>query len=705
MIKTVIKRDGREVDFNINRIVNAIELAMKDTKQGIDKELSVHIANDINKINKDKMTVEEIQDIVEDKLMDSRKDVAKEYIKYRNERNKARDSKSNVFEKMQDTFDMKSEDNRDNANKAGDKLQTYRAMIADIACREFARTKTIPEKILKEHKKTIYQHDENYVCLPFFNCILIDYRDMLKGFKVGMTPIETPKSITTAIAILSQIVAHVSSNCYGGNTLAEIDEGLEIYAKRSYKKHFRTGMKWLKNKKRAKKYAWEKLEKEVYDACQGFEYEIQTLTNSRGEVPFLTITFGKGRGKFCRLIQESYLKVRIDGLTGGITPVFPKICFILKRGLNLEPQDPQYDIYQLALKCTSKRIYPDYLMYDKIVEVTGDFKSPMSCRSFLSTYKDENGHIKTDGRFNQGVCSINLVRIAIQSKGDENKFFELLHNALDLTKEALMFRHSMLKGIKAKQAPILYMNGAVARLNPEDTIDKLLYNNYSSISIGYVGLHNCMVALYGKSYYESEEMLEKGTKIMQCLRAYCDKAKEETTIGFSLYSTPAETLATKFCKEDVKDFGIIEGVNDQGYYENSFHYPSNKDITPFEKIDLESHYSKIASGGAIQYVEFGNMENNLEALEKIVTYAYDKCHYFGVNVRPDRCLKCGYKGVINPQHETENDYICPQCGNTDPLTMNICIRLCGYIGSLSERPTIDNKMKEMHNRVVHCGVR
>lgn len=345
----------------------------------------------------------------------------------------------------------------------------------------------------------------------------------------------------------------------------------------------------------------------------------------------------------------------------------------------------------------------DYLNIDKLIENTGDIKSPMSCRSFLATYKDENGNLITDSRFNQGVCSINLVRLAIEAEHDENNFYKLLDDALELARQVLMIRHNMLKQVKAKQAPILYMEGAVARLNAEDSIEPLLLNGFSSISIGYVGLHNAMIALYGKSYYESEEFMQKGINILQYLKDYCDKQKKETTIGFSLYSTPAETLATKFCRQDVKDFGVIEGVNDLGYYENSFHYPSVNDIVAFDKIDFESPFPKIASGGAINYVQFGNMENNLEAIEEIIRYAYDKVHYFGVNTRPDRCLACGFKGMMEVDDVSTNKYRCPQCGNTDKSRMNVVIRVCGYLSNLSERSSVDGKMKEMNTRTIHVG--
>lgn len=422
------------------------------------------------------------------------------------------------------------------------------------------------------------------------------------------------------------------------------------------------------------------------------------------EQPFETITIGRSTSKFGKLFQKAYLETRYKGFTDGTTPVFPKICFFLERGVNLEPTDPNYELFKLAIKCSSVRMYPDYLNVDKLIENVGDAKSPMSCRSFLSTFRNNNGEVITHGRFNQGVCSINLPRLAIQSQGNEKEFYRLLDEALELTRELLMIRHNMLKTVKAKQCPILYTEGAVARLNPEDSIEPLLLNGYSSISIGYVGLHNAMIALYGESYYENKGLMNKAKAILQYIRDYCDEQKNKTTIGFSIYATPAETLATKFCRQDIKDYGIIKGVNDLGYYENSFHYPSVKDISAFDKIDFESEFPRISNGGNINYVQFGNMENNLEALEEVIRYAYDKVSYFGVNTRPDRCLVCGYKGLIESESVATNDYVCPQCGNKDKLKMNIVIRLCGYLGSLSERPTIDMKMKEMNTRVTHLGI-
>ena len=706
MIK-VIKRDGREKNFDKRFIEIAVDKAKEEVGINNDTlpiDIAQSIEEDLIEDNVAEIDIEEIQDMVVKALKEESPKVAEAYKNYREKRNLERDRKSKFLKDIEDIFNQTSEEIRNNANKAGDKLQTYRAMVADVACNNYADTKIIPERLLKKHKKTIYIHDKSYLPIPVFNCININWQDMLdNGFKM-VAKINSPNSLSTAIALLTQIVAHTSSSTYGGNTLADLDIGLEKYAIKSYNKHLEVAKKWITDESKQSEYAWDRLKKECMDSMQSLEYEIATLMNSRGEQPFLTVTIGYGRGKYARLIQECLLKTRIKGYSDGTTPVFPKICFFVEDGLNRNPQDENYDMYQLAIKCSTIRQYPDYINVEQLVKVTGDRKSPMGCRSFLGSYKDKNGNYVINGRFNQGVCSINLVRLAIMSDHNEDKFFKLLQEALEDTKEVLMIRHNMLRTVKAKQAPILYCEGAVARLNPEDSIEPLLYNGYSSISIGYVGLHNCLMALYGKGLDSFDEnIIKKGQKIMQYLRDYCDTQKKETNIGFSLYSTPAETLATKFCVEDVKDFGVIKGVNDKGYYENSFHFPSDTPVNAIDKINIESNFMSIANGGAIEYTEYGNMLHNEKAIEDIITYTKDKLHYVGVNTRADHCLKCGYKGIMQPQHEGENDYVCPQCGNTDKNTMSIVVRLCGYLGSLSERPSVEGKMKEMQNRYTHIG--
>lgn len=702
----VIKRDGRKKIFNMSYIKEAVHKAYLDVR---DEDcfknnyifLEPMIEKDIENLGVDKIDVERIQDLVIESLKKVDKVVAKSYEDYRNERSRRREHKMKLFDDIQDVLDNCSPEARENANKSGDKIQSIRAMVADIATREYNEAKVIPENLLKEHKKRIYIHDEMYFGLPFHNCFLINWKDMLdNGFHIDGTYVRTPNSLRTAVTLLSQIVARCASNCYGGVTLSDLCIGLEKYAQKSFNKHLKIAKE--ENIQDKEGYAWRRLKKEAYDAFQDLLYSINCLCTSRGEVPFVTVSYGLSTTKLGRLIQNAILDVRIDGFEGGISPVFPKEIFILKRGTNLEPEDPNYDIFKKAVKCSALRIYPDYISYDKVVEVTGDYKTCMSCRSFLGSYKDKDGNYITDGRFNIGVMSINLPRLAILSKGNEKEFYKQLDECLELCRQGLMFRYDTMKNVKAKQANILWTEGAIARLNPEDTIEPLLQNGYCSLSIGYIGISNVIHELYGVEYSPNNKLaVEKATKIMQHMRDYCDKLKKKTGLGFSLYSTPFETGATKLCKSDQKEFGIIDGTNSKGYYENSFHFDSDKDIIPFDKIDFESNFSKIASGGAIGYTEFPSMLNNLDALETVIRYAYDKMHYFGINTKPDVCLKCGFHGEIENIDETDNKYRCPHCGNTDNNYISVIRRLCGYTSDLALRKSVDNKMKEINHRHNH----
>lgn len=538
----VIKRDGRVKDYNGNDIINAVtkaceEVGLKDyilPKKIESKVFDYILDNEIEEIQ-----IEEIQDLVVEGLKEFNNDVAKAYEDYRIKRTIVRNTNGKLIKDIEDILNQTSEEIRNNANKAGDKLQTYRAMIADVACNYYADTKIIPKHLLDKHKKSIYIHDKSYMPIQVFNCININWEDMLDNGFTMVTKINKPRSLQTAIALLTQIVAHTSSSTYGGNTLGDLDIGLSKYAEISYNKLLDIAKDWVEGEQKQKDFAWKMLEKECMDSMQSLEYEIATLMNSRGEQPFLTITIGYGRGKYARLIQKCILETRIKGYSDGTTPVFPKICYFVEDGLNRNPGDENYDLYQLAIRCSTIRQYPDYINVEQLVRVTGDRKSPMGCRSFLGSYKNSNGDLVINGRFNQGVCSVNLVRLAIQANKDEDKFFELLQEALEDAKEVLMIRHNMLKTVKAKQAPILYMEGAVCRLNPEDSIEPLLYNGYSSISIGYVGLHNCLVALYGKGIDSfDKDIIKNGQKIMRYMRDFCEAEKKKTNIGFSLYSTP-----------------------------------------------------------------------------------------------------------------------------------------------------------------------
>ena len=710
---TIIKRTGEKATYDEMKIYNALRKAFTETDGSVsaeDEEIINKIVKEVTKDFEDGKvpTVESAQDLIEDKLMESkRKDVARAYVRYRYKRELVREAQTNLDNEILGLRDGTSEEVRNNANKDGKLLQTLKPMIADVTVIDQAQRFFIPPEIMKHHKKEIYIHDMNYFGIPMHNCCLINWEDCLEnGMMIGNAPIEKPNTITVAINLLSQIVAHVSSNCYGGVTLINLTKGLCQYGRGSLNS-------WRKIAKEnnvpdTEDFAWKMLEREIYKSAKGLEYEILTLTNSRGEIPFTTFELdcidleaSEEDQKIQYLIITNMLKVRTEGLTGGITPVFPKLCFELKKGNNLNPEDPYYDVFKMAVKCSSLRLYPDYLMHDKLVEVTGGYKAPMSCRSFIPELHDENGNRVVGGGFNTGVCTVNLPRLAILANHDEKKFYELLDTYLDMAKDVLLIRRDLMKNVKAKQAPILYVYGALARLDPEETIEKLLYKERSTVSIGYCGIHNTLMALYGKSFDTDRSMVKKGEEIVTYMQNYCNRLKEETGIGFSLYSTPYESGATKACREDVKDFGIIEGVNDRGYYENSFHYPSDTPINAFDKIDLEKDMCKHATGGAIMYTEFEDMTKNTDALETVIRYAYDKTHYFGVNVMADRCLECGYNGQVETLDECNSNFRCPQCGNTNNKTLSVIRRLCGYLGSLSERPSVDGKMKEIAHRVKH----
>ena len=703
---TVVKRDGRKKPYDIDRIKSAIGKALIDFENNdkdadlIAETVDERIQNKAYLEDKEEFTVEEIQDIVEDVLKKYDTNLYKVYHDYRVKRTFEREKNSQANKEIQDIIDACSEETTSNGNVDGSKIQSIRALVANVFTRKYAEYKYIPEELLNKHKKELYIHDEQYAGLKFYNCCNVSWEDMFRdGFVLGTTKIETPKSLETAVNVLTQVASHISSNTYGGTTFGNLGEGLLPYAKLSLEKYKKIADTFVIPEKR-EEYVWSELAKEIKNSMQSLEYEVQTLVTSRGETPFLTLGldvpkdyYTEEERKIHNMIIKAILEQRLRGLTDGVTPVFPKLVFQLKRGVNLDPNDPEYEMFKLAVKVSAYRQYPDYIMTDRLQEVTGGVCFPMGCRSF-----------KPDGKFNWGVISINLVRLAIEANKNEDKFFELLQEQLDDCEKYFKIRFNILKDTKAEQAPILYMSGAIAKLEPKDTIERLLYKDWSSISIGYVGLQNCLVALYGEGLEnQNEEMIQKGAKIMQYIRDFCDRKKVETGWGYSMYGTPAETLATKFCEQDIADFGVIEGVNDNGYYENSFHYPSNTLISPFEKLDVESNLNKISSGGAISFVELGDMTKNLEALEDIIRYAYDKTHFLGISSISDRCLKCGYTGEIFTRQNSDFDFVCPKCGNDDKMTLSVIRKLCGYLGSIFERPTAKGKMKEIKNRVNHKG--
>ncbi|MGV6935843.1 anaerobic ribonucleoside-triphosphate reductase [Paenibacillus sp. CMM36] len=728
MIHTqVTKRDGSVVAFNQQKIVEAIFKAMDRTKKGIDKQLAANATKEVVEMlnNVSNVDIEVIQDAVVDVLMQSeRKDVAKEYIGYREVRNLKRRERSSLDKKVSGLLDMSNEEVlKENSNKDGQTIPTQRDLLAGIIAKDYAQAYMMPKRVVEAHNRgDLHFHDQDYSpYFPMTNCMLIDLKGMLEnGFKLGNAQIETPKSITTAAAVTAQIIAQVASHIYGGNTINEIDTILASYVRASFVKHFIVGMKWfegnpndhmlesqvypensiLKNRfPKEYSYAIQMTEKETLDAFQSLEYEINTLVSANGQTPFSTFGFGRGTSWEERQIQIAILRNRIRGLgKEGSTPIFPKLIFALEEGVNLNPKDPNYDIKQLAIKCSTLRMYPDILSVPKVKEVTGSFKFPMSCRSFLSKYIENNEELH-DGRFNMGVVTLNLPRIAIRANKSETEFYNLLDDELEICKEALMFRINRLKGVKAKVAPILYMEGAAGvRLKPEETIDHLLENDRASISLGYIGIHETVLSLFDKHIFDDFIMRQKGLNIVKYLSDKADKWKNETGYGFSLYSTPAESLCYRFCTLDEEKYGVINGITDKGYYTNSFHLDVNKKVTPFEKIEFEKEYPQYASGGFISYCEFDSLVKNPEALEAVWDFAYERVPYFGTNTPVDKCCECGYEGEFKATNE---GFQCPNCNNNNPETSSVIRRCCGYLSQPSQRPFNKGKQKEVVSRVKH----
>lgn len=700
----VIKRDGRVKGFDGTRIKNAISKAMLQTDLGLDEQLVETINNNIIKKIHTNISVEEIQDLVEDELMESnRKDVAKEYIRYRHLRSDYRNKEEGLDKKVNELRDLNEDVANENANKDSKVFNTQRDLLAGITAKDYALRNLLPKDIAEAHLKgEIHFHDLDYS--PFFkmfNCMLIDFKGMLeKGTCIGNADIESPNTIEVATALISQITANVSSNIYGGTTFNRADEVLEPYAKGSYEHHLEIAKEFITDKNKQLEYAKKMTKKSIYKAMKSLEYEINTLYNSNGQTPFFTLNFGLGTSWFCREIQKAILNVRLEGLgKEHKTAVFPKLIFTLKRGLNLNSNDPNYDIKQLALKCTTKRMYPDILSYDKIVEVTGDFKCSMGCRSFLSPYINQNGQTETDGRNNLGVISLNLPRIALESHKSKEQFWKILKQRLELCKKGLLYRVHVLDDVQAKNAPILYMHGATGyRLKADDYVADIFKNGRASVSLGYIGLHEVATIFYGIDWQDNKEAEQFTLDIMKYLKDSTEQWKEETGYGFSIYSTPSENMCNRFCKLDKNVFGNVKYVTDKGYYTNSFHYDVNKTISPFEKIDFEAKYEQYSNGGFIHYCEFPSLINNPNGLEAVWDYAYDKIGYFGTNTPIDKCYECGYEGEFKA---TEQGFECPNCENNDPTTTSCIRRLCGYLGNVIQRNPNKGKLKEMMLRKKH----
>ncbi|MBI0551721.1 anaerobic ribonucleoside-triphosphate reductase [Pectobacterium parmentieri] len=707
MKPVVIKRDGCQVPFDEVRIKEAVERAARAADVN-DADYCATVACAVAQQMQDKSRVDirDIQDAVENLLMSGNyKQLARTYIEYRHDRDIARERHGRLNQEIRGLVEQSNMALlNENANKDSKVIPTQRDLLAGIVAKHYAKQYILPRDVVLAHERgEIHYHDLDYSpFFPMFNCMLIDLNGMLtNGFKMGNAEIEPPKSISTATAVTAQIIAQVASHIYGGTTINRIDEILAPFVTASHAKHKAVAEEWKIPD--AENYARTRTEKECYDAFQSLEYEVNTLHTANGQTPFVTFGFGLGTCWESRLIQESILRNRIAGLgKNHKTAVFPKLVFAIRDGLNHKAGDANYDIKQLALECASKRMYPDILNYDQVVNVTGSFKTPMGCRSFLGVYEEDGQQIH-DGRNNLGVISLNLPRIALEAEGNEDRFWTLLDQRLTLAKKALMTRIARLESVKARVAPILYMEGACGvRLNADDSIADIFKNGRASISLGYIGLHETINALFGNQthVFDDEALRAKAVAVIARLKAATEQWKDETGYGFSLYSTPSENLCDRFCRLDTAEFGVVQGVTDKGYYTNSFHLDVEKKVNPYQKIDFELPYPPMANGGFICYGEYPNLQHNLKALEDVWDYSYTRVPYYGTNTPIDECYECGFTGEFEC---TSKGFTCPKCGNHDSARVSVTRRVCGYLGSPDARPFNAGKQEEVKRRIKHLG--
>ena len=599
----------------------------------------------------------------------------------------------------------------ENSNKNAVTISTQRDLIAGECSKDITDRLLLPEKIVKAHKDGILHfHDKDYFLQPMFNCCLVNLGDMLdNGTVMNGKLIETPKSFQVAAIVTTQIIASISGGQYGGQSI-DIKH-LAKYLKVTYDKHYKKRYNKYIDKgyskdeadSRSREDAKDRMMEELKAGIQTIQYQLNTLMTTNGQTPFVTIFMHMEEGyeyeEELALLIEEILKQRLEGIKNekgvSITPAFPKLVYVLDECNNLTGGKYDY-LTKLAVKCSSKRMYPDYISAKIMKEnYEGNVFSPMGCRSFLSPYKDDNGKYKFEGRFNQGVVSINLPQIGIIANKDMDKFWKLLDERLELCYEALMLRHNHLKGVISDVSPIHYQYGGIARLKKGEKIDRLLENGYSTISLGYIGLYELTYLMTGKTH-TSRKGEEFAVKVMNYLRSKTDEWKSKTGIGFGLYGTPAESLCYRFAKIDKERFGSIENVTDKGYYTNSYHVDVREKIDAFKKLKFESQFQIISSGGAISYIEVPNMSKNIAALEQVVKYIYDNILYAEFNTKSDYCQECGFDGeiIINDNNEWE----CPNCHNKNHDTMNVVRRTCGYLG---ENYWNEGKTKEIKSRVTH----
>lgn len=698
---TVTKRDGTKTPFYAYKIALVLDelKASDEVKAEVEAELVQKLEDH------DEVSTPQIADLMVSALKNAgQDDLAKKFIAYRKEDEEEFAEATDPQVKLNKLFHKNARVVHENANKDSKVFNTQRDLEAGMVSRAIG-LKMLPPLVAKAHMRgDIHWHDLDYSPVtPETNCCLIDFDEMFKhGFKIGNAWVSSPRSIQTATAQMSQIIANVASLQYGGCTANRIDQVLEPYAKINYQKHMKDAKEWIAPDKQ-EAFAKAKTKKDIYDAMQALEYEINTLYSSQGQTPFTTINFGLGTSWIAREIQKSILKIRIKGLgREHRTAIFPKLVFTIKRGLNLNPGDPNYDIKQLALECSTKRMYPDLLMYDKVKEITGSFKAPMGCRSFLQGWTDpDTGKEVNSGRMNLGVVTVNLPRIALEAHDNKSLFWEIFNERMNICHTALKYRIKRTKEAKPENAPLLYMYGAFGkRLKKTDSVDEVFKNSRATVSLGYIGLYEVCTTFYGPNWEHNKEAHDFAVSIVKAMHDDCAKWERAEGYHYSLYSTPAESLTDTFCQDDIKKFGRVPDVTDKEYYTNSFHYDVRKHPTPFEKLEFEEDFPHYASGGFIHYCEYPNLRQNPKALEAVWDWAYDHVAYLGTNTSIDQCFKCGYKGEFEA---TATGFKCPQCGNHDPATCDVVKRTCGYLGNPMQRPMVHGRHEEIIHRQKHMS--
>ena len=716
----IIKRNGAEEDFDINKIVVAVSkanVAAGKSKLSMEqiKDIADYVEYKCDKLNR-AVSVEEIQDMVENQIMSTGAfELAKDYVRYRFQRSLIR--KANTTDnRILSLIECNNEDvKQENSNKNPTVNSVQRDYMAGEVSKDLTKRMLLPQDIVEADKEgIIHFHDSDYFAQHMHNCDLVNLEDMLmNGTVISETRIEKPHSFSTACNIATQIIAQVASNQYGGQSisLAHLAPFVDVSRKKIHAEVLEEVKTFgcTPSEEAIRQVVENRLRKEVIKGVQTIQYQVITLMTTNGQAPFLTVFMYLNEAKNERekkdlaLIIEESLKQRYQGVKNEsgvwITPAFPKLIYVLEED-NITEGTEYYYLTEMAARCTAKRLVPDYISEKKMMELKeGNCFPVMGCRSALSPWKDEEGNYKFYGRFNQGVVTINLVDVALSSGGDMDAFWKIFDERLDLCYRALMCRHNRLKGTLSDAAPILWQNGALARLKKGETIDRLLYGGYSTISLGYAGLYECVKYMTGRSHTDPEAT-PFALEVMEYMNKACNRWKEETNIGFSIYGSPIESTTYKFAKCLQKRFGIIEGVTDRSYITNIYHVNVSEEIDAFSKLKFESQFQALSTGGAISYVEVPNMQNNIPAVLQLIRYIYDNIMYAELNTKSDFCQECGFDGEIRIVTDDSGKLVweCPKCGNRDENKLNVARRTCGYIGTQFWN---QGRTQEIKERVLH----